>query len=74
MLLKYGDGGVKAEESKYAAQAILNFHGSLPDAIGVVLYGDRSDEGSRRAVNNGRACVVPVKVRNFCQVPVVVRL
>ena len=30
MLLKQGDRGVKAEESKYAAHAILNFDGVMP--------------------------------------------
>ena len=74
LLLQKGDGGVKAKESKYADQAILNFHGTLHVAIGVVLDGVRSGEGSRTAVNDGRAGVVPVEVSDFCEVPVVLRL
>ena len=60
LLLEKGDGGVKAEESKYAAQAILNFHGALRVDIGVVLDDVRSDEGSRKVVSDGWASVVPV--------------
>ena len=45
--MQKGDRGVKAKESKYAAQAIFNFDGVLPAAIGVVLDDVQSDEGSR---------------------------
>ena len=62
-------------EGRWRGQGgILNFHDTLPVAIGLVLDGVRSDEGSRRAVNDRRACIVPVEVRDFCEVPVVVRL
>ena len=73
-MLQKGDRGVKAEESKYAAQAVLNFHGALPAAIGVMLDDVRSDESSRRAISDGRACVVPVQVRIFLRIPLVVRV
>ena len=74
LLWQNGDGGVKAEESKYAPQVILNFHGTLPAVIGIVLDGVQSDEVSRIAVSDGRAGVVPVEDRDFCEVPVVVRM
>jgi hypothetical protein len=47
LLLHQGDRGVKAEKSKYAAHAILNFHGALPIVIDVMLDNVRSDEGGR---------------------------
>ena len=53
-----GDRGVKAEESEYAGHAILNFHGSLPMAKGVILDDVRSDEGSHGAIGDGRVRVV----------------
>ncbi len=74
LLLQKGDGGVKAEESKYTKQAIVHLHSALPVDIGVVLDNVRGDEGSRRVVNDGRARIVPVLVRDSCEVPVSLRL
>ena len=47
LLLQKGDRGVRSEQTKYAAQAILNFHGALPIVKGVTLDDIWSDEGSR---------------------------
>ena len=73
-MLEKGDGEVKAEESKYAGHSFLDLHSALPIAIGVVLDNVWDDEGSRRAVSDGRVRIVPVLVRDCCEVPLGVRL
>jgi len=65
-----GLGGV----SKYASHAILDLHSALPVAIGVVLDNVRGDEGSRKAVSDGRARIVPVLVLDCCEVHEGVRM
>jgi len=74
LLSEKGDGRAKAEESKYASQAILDLHSALQVTLGVVLNNVRGDEVSRGAVNDGRARIVPVLVRDCCEVPLGVRL
>jgi hypothetical protein len=74
LLLEKGDGGVKAEESKYAIQTILDLHSALSIAICVVLDNVRGDEGCRRAVSDGWVRIVPMLVRDCCEVPVDVRM
>jgi hypothetical protein len=73
-LLEKGDGGVKTEESKYASHATLDFHSALHVAIGVVLDNVWGDEGSRGAVSDGRARIVPVLVLDCCEVHEGVRM
>ena len=52
----------------------MDLHSALPVAIGVVMISVRGDEGSRRVVSGGRTRIVPVLVRDCCEVPMGVRL
>jgi hypothetical protein len=52
----------------------LDLHSALQVTIDVVLDIVRGDEVSRGAVNDGRARIVPVLVRDCCEVPLGVRL
>ena len=69
LLLEKGDGGIDKEESKYACHSVLHLHSALPVAICVVLDKVGSDKGSRGAVCDGRARVIPVLVRDCCELP-----
>ena len=74
LLLEKGDEGVDTEETKNAGQAISDLHSALAIAIGVVLNKVRGDEGSRGAVCDVWARVVPVLVRDCRELHVGVRL
>ena len=74
LLLEKGDRGIDPKESKDACQAILDLHSALPTAICVVLENVYSDEGIHGAVYDGWARVVPVLVRDCCELPVAMRM
>jgi hypothetical protein len=58
ILEEKGDKGVDAEQVKDASEAVLHFHGSLPNAMDEVLDEVWGDEVDRRGVGDRHALVV----------------